>query len=129
MCPISPSSSAATQCLKAQFGWDIASANGSLLRRLPVEGVDFLGTDVAQRERRIVGGKSGPRAERPGSQPPQVLQAAHTLQLVVADAETVERPLASDIAVKVEVLSVPRPIYITNRHLGPVSPRTGLAFC
>ena len=39
----------------------------SRLRRFPVQGVDFLAADVAQRQRGIVGGEASPRAERPGS--------------------------------------------------------------
>src|SRR6266849_4907976 len=74
---------------------DIVTEN---LRCLPVQGVDFLGADVAQHQWRITRSQA-----RPVVGQTNVLQAEQPFKLVISDAHTIEAEL-THWRIKVNVL-------------------------
>lgn len=90
-----------------------------VLLGLPVEGVDFRGSSVAEQERRIVGCQAEP--DIPKTSLPEVFQIGHALQFLIANAHSHYRRLILFVQ-EGNILSVFRPIGKTHGDLRDLPP-------
>src|SRR5215469_6211410 len=96
------------------------------LRRVPIEGIDILGTGVANEEGRSVRGRGRPASPARGLA--KILHADHLLELMVADPNTEHTSRlaycwTAEAAKKIDVVSFARPLrpaHTNLRQLGPL---------
>src|SRR5271166_3897399 len=88
------------------------------LRLFPVEGVDILGSSVAEQQRRIVRRKSQPTTPEAGKD--KILQVHRSFSLAVAEANPDHS--SAHIGKSINPLSVLRPTQPAERALGKLRP-------
>ena len=91
------------------------------LRRLPVEGVDFVCAGIAHDQRRIIRGQAGTEISAP-----EILPTYESLEFVVANPHAIEGRVVSKRAIKIDMLPIPGTTVKIDGHLDQLHPLLGL---
>lgn len=88
------------------------------LGELQVQGVDLLGADIAREKWGVAGAEAGPGAgTKLAGVSADVFQADDSIELGIADAETIVGGIGRVQSVKVQVSAIRRPGYIADQSL------------
>src|SRR2546427_8240778 len=88
---------------------------------LEVEGVDFLGADIAHQEWRPLRSEAAPRKPH-GHDATEVLQVSHPFQFTIRDAGAIDRRIPTGTGVEVNILVVGRPLCEAYTGVGQLRP-------
>lgn len=83
------------------------------LRSVPVNGVNFLAADIAEKERGVIRGKSGPLSQL-SPVAAYAMEADEALEFVVGDPDAKEVGIFGKSRIEVNVLTIVRPTGIAD---------------